>query len=78
MSARDDYLANFETDSLLTIAGQFDNALDEIDRLRRWKSEAECVIEEWDQLWEEAGCPGQLGQTKAAGLLAALQGDGII
>lgn len=78
MSAIEDYPANFETDSLLTIAGQFDQMLDEIDRLRRWKSEAECVIEEWDHLWEMAGCPGELGKTKAAGLLSALQSDGVI
>ena len=56
----------------------FGPAPTELDRLRRWKSEAEAVIEEWDTLWEMAGCPGELGKTKAAGLLAALQSDGII
>ncbi len=61
-----------------SLPGEALRALDELSQLRRWKAEAECVIEEWDQLWEEAGCPGQLGQTKAAGLLAALKSDGII
>lgn len=50
----------------------------EVEDLRRWKAEAECVIEEWDHLWEMAGCLGELGKTKAAGLLAALQSDGVI
>lgn len=52
--------------------------VDELEKLRRWKAEAEAVIEEWDHLWEMAGCPGELGNTKAAGLLKKLQTEGII
>ena len=38
----------------------------EIIDLRRWKAEATVVLSEWDQVWEAAGRPGQLGESKAA------------
>ena len=57
---------------------EYERLLTEVSRLSRWQSEAEAVIEEWDHLWEMAGCPGELGKTKAAGLLSALQSDGVI
>lgn len=83
MSAQDDYpRLGAYTGKAAKDVHPFDveceSALREIDNLRRWKAEAEVVIEEWDQLWEEVGCPGELGKTKAAGLLAALKGDGVI
>lgn len=83
MSARDDYPllakhAEQPNGLLVNTSKEIASALDELEQLRRWKAEAECVIEEWDQLWEKAGCPGKLGETKAAGLLSALQSDGVI
>lgn len=50
----------------------------EVEDLRRWKAEATAVIAEWDQLWEQAGRPGRLGDTRAAGLLKKLQERGCI
>lgn len=41
-------------------------ALDEIDQLRRWKSEAIIVLNEWEDVWQRAGRPGPLGESKAA------------
>jgi hypothetical protein len=43
---------------------------EELEFLRRWRAEAKAVIEEWDRVWEELGCPGSLGQTKAQGVLS--------
>jgi hypothetical protein len=39
--------------------------LDELERLRRWQDEAIQVDDEWQQVWEAAGRPGLLGQSKA-------------
>lgn len=47
-------------------------AADEIERLRRWKAEAITVIEGWEAVWEAAGKPGVLGQSKSLGLLGEL------
>jgi hypothetical protein len=79
MSARDDYPA-------ITVHSRWDgqegkecaDALKEIDYLRRWQLEATAVLAEWERVWEAAGRPGQLGQSKAAGLLEALRYDGAI
>lgn len=40
----------------------------EVARLRRWKAEALQVMDEWEEVWEAAGCPGDLGQSKAAAI----------
>jgi hypothetical protein len=72
MSARDDYpqSAAYAERLPATRARETHDMLNELDRLRRWRAEAECVIEEWDTVWEEAGCPGRLGGTRAAGMRA--------
>ena len=46
--------------------------LDEIDRLRHWKAEANAVIEQWEAAWEAAGRPGELGRPKSEGLTAEI------
>lgn len=38
---------------------------DEIERLRAWKAEATTVINQWEAVWEAAGRPGRLGESKA-------------
>lgn len=38
---------------------------DELDRLRAWKAEALAVLGEWEFVWEAAGRPGALGESKA-------------
>ena len=43
-------------------------AADEIEQLRRWKSEAIAVIDQWEAAWEAAGSPGQLGDTKSGAM----------
>jgi len=43
--------------------------LGELDRLRAWKAEATAVLELWEQVWEAAGRPGQLGASKALSVL---------
>lgn len=69
MSARDDYplLALHAADEYAVPGKRTEiiYALDEIDRLRRWKAEATQVIDEWDRVWDAAGRPGPLGETKA-------------
>ena len=35
----------------------------EIQRLKRWKAEALHVLSQWDEAWQAAGCPGQLGES---------------
>jgi len=35
----------------------------EIQRLKRWKAEALQVLNQWDEAWQAAGCPGQLGES---------------
>lgn len=37
----------------------------ELERLRAWKTEALQVLGEWEQVWEAAGRPGRLGESKA-------------
>jgi hypothetical protein len=68
MSARDDYpiLARLSNRYPGPPAGiQIDIAFDEIDSLRRWKSEALQVLQDWEAVWIAAGCPGPLGSPKA-------------
>lgn len=80
MSARDDYPA-IAFDALCAVPEtrqQFADALKEIDYLRRWQIEMIAVLSEWEKVWEAAGRPGQLGQSKATGLLEALRSDGVI
>ena len=48
------------------------DAADEIERLRRWRAEAITVIGDWEAVWEAAGRPGVLGQSKSLGLLGEL------
>jgi hypothetical protein len=47
-------------------------AADEIERLRRWKSEALKVIDEWEMTWEAAGRPGPLGASKAVNVIGKI------
>ena len=44
----------------------------EVDRLIAWKVEAMTVLREWEQVWVDAGRPGRLGCSKAAGVRAEL------
>jgi hypothetical protein len=44
----------------------------EIESLRRWKGEALTVLSEWEQVWQALGCPGFLGESKAAASLRHL------
>ena len=37
----------------------------ELRRLRAWKHEALIVLKEWDEAWEAAGSPGDLGSSMA-------------
>lgn len=37
----------------------------ENDRLQRWKTEAMLVLGKWEEAWEAAGKPGDLGSSKA-------------
>lgn len=55
-----------------SLSGLLADAADEIERLRRWKAEATAVIEEWEAVWESAGKPSLLGQSKPIGLMAEL------
>jgi hypothetical protein len=50
-----------------------ENALKEIDSLRRWKEEALIVLTEWDKVWEAAGRPGLLGASKASNTQALIE-----
>lgn len=45
----------------------------EESRLRRWKAEAMEVLGDWDKVFEALGSPGQIGASKAASALAAVQ-----
>ena len=38
----------------------------ERDKLARWKGEAMTVLAGWNQLWEDAGRPGALGESTSA------------
>lgn len=40
--------------------------------LFRWKAEAKTVLSTWEAVWEEAGCPGRLGDSKAEAVLNLL------
>jgi hypothetical protein len=37
----------------------------EVERLRQWKESAMSVLAEWDQAWEAAGKPGEIGSSIA-------------
>lgn len=41
------------------------SVLTEIDRLRRWKTEAMTVISSWEEVHEALGCPGKIGDRKS-------------
>lgn len=43
-----------------------------IKELHWWKAQATQLLNEWDKVWEAAGCPGPLGESKAANTLRAL------
>ncbi len=48
----------------------------ERDKLARWKAEAKIVIAGWNQVWEDAGRPGALGESTSVATakhIAALQ-----
>jgi hypothetical protein len=63
MSARADYPRQSVGSRAAHV--QREEMLDELDRLRRWKAEATAVITEWEAVWEAAGRPGRLGESKA-------------
>lgn len=44
-----------------------------IDRLERWKAEGMTVLGDWERVYEAAGSPGTLGESKAAAVLALVQ-----
>lgn len=41
-------------------------AADELERLTAWKAEATQVLNEWTEVWEAAGRPGEWGSSMAA------------
>jgi chromosome segregation ATPase len=45
------------------------NAEDEIERLERWKTDATYVINAWEEAWESAAVPDNLGATKSEAML---------
>jgi hypothetical protein len=45
----------------------------ERDQLRQWKREAMMVLGEWETVWEAAGSPGRLGQSKAVAVRQFIQ-----
>jgi hypothetical protein len=45
------------------------SAIDEIVRLRRWKTDATYVLDAWQEAWESAGISGSLGATKSEAML---------
>lgn len=45
----------------------------ELDRLRAWKREALAVLAEWEKVWEAAGRPGVLGESKATAVRRLLE-----
>jgi len=42
---------------------------DSVEHLIRWKAEAMMVLDEWERVWEAAGRPGALGESKARAML---------
>lgn len=60
------------SDTFLYVGMVYQDRADEIERLRRWKAGAITVIKDWEAVWEAAGFPGVLGQTKSLGLLGEL------
>lgn len=53
--------------------GLYGDALDEIERLRRWKTEATVALEEVQSEWEAAGKPGVLGQSHVRGMATQIE-----
>lgn len=45
---------------------------DEVRKLTRWKAEAIGVIAGWEEVWEAAGRPGDLGETKSVAVRRAI------
>lgn len=45
----------------------------ELDRLRKWKKEAQLVMADWEKVWEALGSPGELGQSKAEAALEEIK-----
>jgi hypothetical protein len=45
----------------------------ERDQLQQWKREAMMVLGEWETVWEAAGSPGRLGQSKAVAVRQFIQ-----
>lgn len=48
-----------------SLLGQLNAAKGELEQLRAWKAEAMEVLASWEKVWEAAGRPGPLGQSKA-------------
>lgn len=53
--------------------GLMSDALDEIERLRKWQNDATIVLAAWDETWQTAGCPGPLGSSKAEAVANEIQ-----
>lgn len=84
MSARDDYpksasnAAFYAADFPGSLPSEADLMLNEIDYLRRWQLEMIAVVAEWEEVWQRAGRPGELGHSKAAGLYSLLESQDLI
>ncbi len=48
------------------IVMMFRKACMDRDTLKHWKQEGMLVLGEWESVWDSAGSPGTLGQSKAA------------
>ena len=45
----------------------------EVERLRRWKTEAALVLDAWNKVYQALGQPGALGESLAAASLAKVK-----
>lgn len=52
------------------LGARIDELVAEQERLHRWKREACEVMTKWEAVWESLGRPGELGRSKAEGVLA--------
>lgn len=73
MSARDDYIYLAEMAAHPGPHPETVKALDEIDRLRRWKAEALEVLSHWDAVVERFDLSSHLGEFTADGVLQEIE-----
>lgn len=65
----DDRLCWIEHDLAATVVELYERLATveaERDKLARWKAEAKDVLAGWNQVWEDAGRPGALGESTSA------------